>query len=120
VSSSLAGRAKTAASSMRRPSIVVGVGASLAPLLILVVPAVVRLPAVEPLLRQSEFYPGYSRASLVAIPLLALVVVNLGIFVATRSLRSVFVAVLITSVMAWLLLLAALDVVDLLTQPPID
>jgi hypothetical protein len=32
----------------------------------------------------------------------------------------VFVAVFITSVMAWLLLLGALEVVDLLTQPPID
>jgi hypothetical protein len=122
VSSSLAGRAKTAASSTGRPSIAVvaGVGVSFVPLLILLVPVVLRLPAVEPLLHESDFYPSSSRVSLVTIPLLGLVVVNLGILAATRSLRSVLVTALITSVLALVLVLDAVEVVDFLDQPVID
>lgn len=97
-------------------AIVAGLAASAAPLLILVVPAVLRLPVVEPLLHESEFFPGFSRATLVAVPLVGLVAVNLAIAAATRSMRSTLVAVAITTALAVFLVLGAVGLVEELNE----
>jgi len=103
---------------VRRPSlaIVAAVVASVAPLLVLVVPAILHLTAVEPLLHQSEFFPGFSRATLVAMPLAGLVAVNLVIAAATRSMQSALVAVAITTALAVLLVLGAVGFVEGLNE----
>lgn len=90
--------------------------ASTAPLLVLVVPAFLHLPAVDPLLHESELYPGFSRASLVAIPLAGLVFVNVAIVLATRSMRSALVAIAITTALALLLVLGATGLVESLND----
>lgn len=97
-------------------TILAGVGVSVVPLLVLVLPAALGLPAVEPLLHESQFFPGFSRASLVAIPLAGLVIINLAIFVANRSMRSALVASLITSVLALFLVLGAVGLVNSLNE----
>jgi hypothetical protein len=102
----------------RRPTLtlVAAVIVSAAPLLILAVPAALQLPAVQPLLHESEIFPGFSRAFLVAPPLTGLVVVNAVIFAATRSLRSVVAAALITSAVAVLVVLRAVGLVNNLNE----
>ena len=97
-------------------AIVAAVGASAAPLLVLVVPAFLHLPAVEPLLHESELFPGFSRDSLVAVPLAGLVFVNVAIVVATRSMRSAFVAVAITTALALILVIGATGLVESLNE----
>ena len=99
---------------VRRPSfaIVAVLVASAAPLLVLVVPAILHLPAVEPLLHESVFFAGFSRATVVAMPLAGLVAVNLVIAAATRSMRSVLVAVAITTALAVFLVLGAAGFVE--------
>lgn len=99
---------------VRRPSfaIVAALVGSVAPLLVLVVPAALHLQAVEPLLHESEFYPGFSRATLVAIPLVGLVAVNLVIAASTRSMRTTLVAVAITTALALILVPGAVGFVD--------
>ena len=98
----------------RRPSfaIVTALVVSVAPLLVLVVPAVLHLPAVEPLLHESEFFPGFSRATLVAVTLVGLVTVNLAIAAATRSMRGTLVPVAITTALAVLIVLGAVGFVE--------
>ena len=102
----------------RRPNLtlVAAIIVSAAPLLILAVLAALQLPVVQPLLHESVFFPGFSRASLVALPLTGLVVVNGVIFAATRSLRSVVVAALITSAVAGLVVLGAVGLVNDLNE----
>ena len=102
----------------RRPSlaIVAALVASVVPLLVLVVPAVLHLPAVEPLLHESQFFPGFSRATLVAMPLVGLVAVNLVIAAATRSMRGTLVAVAITTALAVFLVLSAVGFVEGLNE----
>ena len=99
---------------VRRPSLVVVAAllASMAPLLVLVVPALVHLPAVEPLLHESELFPPLSRATVVALPLAGLGIVNVAIFAATRSLRYTLVASVVTTTLALLLILGAVDLVN--------
>jgi hypothetical protein len=98
---------------VRRPSlaIVAVLVASAAPLLVLVVPAILHLPAVEPLLHESVFFSGFSRATVVAMPLAGLVAVNLAIAAATRSTGSALVAVAITTALAVFLVLGAVGFV---------
>jgi hypothetical protein len=102
----------------RRPSlaIVAGLVASLAPLLVLVVPAILHLPAVELLLHESELFPGFSRATLVAMPLVGLVAVNFAIAAATRSIWSTLVAVAITTALAVAVVLGAVGLVEGLNE----
>jgi hypothetical protein len=97
-------------------TIVAALALSAAPLLVLVVPAILRLPAVAPLLHESEIFPGFSRVSLVAAPVAGLVVVNLVVFAGSRSLRSLLVASLITSALAWLLVVGAVGLVNDLNE----
>jgi hypothetical protein len=98
---------------VHRPSlaIVAVLVASAAPLLVLVVPVILHLTAVEPLLLESEFFSGFSRATLVAMPLAGLVAVNLVIAAATRSTKSALLAVAITTALAVLLVLGAVGFV---------
>ena len=100
----------------RRPSIAIVaiLVASAAPLLVLVVPAILHLPAVEPLLHDSVLFPGFTRATLAAMPLAALVAVNLVIAAATRSIQSALVAVAITTALAVFLVLGAVGFVEAL------
>lgn len=93
-------------------TLLAGVGVSVVPMLILVLPAALGLPAVEPLLHESQFFPGFSRASLVAIPLAGLVIIDLAILAANRSMRSALVASLISSALALLLVLGAVGLVN--------
>jgi len=86
--------------------------ASVAPLLVLAVPAFLQLPGIEPLLHESVFYPEFSRATLMAMPLAGLVAVNLVIAAATRSMRSTLVAVAITTALAVFLVLGAVGFVE--------
>lgn len=88
----------------------------MAPLLVIVVPALLHLPAVEPLLHESELFPGLSRASVVALPLAGLGSVNVAIFAATRSLRYTLVASVVTTTLALLLILGAVDLVNDLNE----
>jgi len=100
---------------VRRPSLatVAILVASAAPLLVLVVPAILHLPAVEPLLHESVlFFQGFSRATVVAMPLAGLVAVNLVIAAATRSMRSALVASAITTALAVFLVLGAAGFVE--------
>jgi len=101
-----------------RPSLVVVAAllASMAPLLVLVVPGLLHLPAVEPLLHESELFPGLSRASVVALPLAALGIINVAIFAGTRSLRFTLVASVVTTTLALLLILGAVDLVNDLNE----
>lgn len=101
-----------------RPSLVVVAAflASMAPLPVLVVPALLHLPAVEPLLHESELFPPFSRASLVALPLAGLAIVNVAIFAATRSLRYTLVASVVTTTLALLLIVGAVDLVNDLNE----
>ena len=62
--------------------------ASAGPLLFLWVPAALQLRVVEPLLHASVLYPDFSRASLLVVPMAGLVIINVWIFAATRSLGS--------------------------------
>jgi hypothetical protein len=102
----------------RRPSlaIVAALVLSVAPLLVLVMPAVLHLRAVEPLLHESEFFLGFSRATLVAMPLFGLMAANLVIAAATRSVRSTLVAVAITTALAVILVLGAVGLVESLNE----
>jgi hypothetical protein len=86
--------------------------ASVAPLLVLVVPAILHLPGVEPLLHDSVLFPGFSRATVVAMPLVGLAAVNLVIAAATRSMRGTLVAVAITTPLAVFLVLGATEFVE--------
>jgi hypothetical protein len=99
---------------VRRPSpaIVAALVASLAPLLVLVVPAILHLRAIDALLHESVLYPGFSRATLMAMPLAGLVAANLVIAAATRSMRSTLVAVAITTALAVFLILGAVGFVE--------
>lgn len=102
----------------RQPSIaiVAALAASALPLLVLVVPAVLHLPAVDPLLHESELFPGLSRATVVAAPLAGLVFVNVAIVLATRSMRSALVAIAITTALALFLIIGATDLVESLNE----
>ncbi len=81
-------------------AIVAGLAASAGPLLFLWVPAALQLRVVEPLLHASVLYPDFSRASLLVVPMAGLVIINVWIFAATRSLGSALVSSLITSALA--------------------
>jgi len=83
------------------------------PLVVLVLPVVFGLPAMTPLLHESAFYPGFSRAFLVAVPLGGLVLANL-VVVATGSTRSALVAIGITTALAVLIVLGAIESVAML------
>jgi ABC-type enterochelin transport system permease subunit len=100
----------------RSLAIVAVVVASVAPLLILVVPAILHLRAIDALLHESVFYPGFSRATLMAMPLAGLVAANLVIAAATRSMRSTLVAVAITTALAVCLILGAVGFVEGLNE----
>jgi hypothetical protein len=62
--------------------------------------------------RARLFFPGFSRATLVAVPLVGLVAVNLAIAAATRSMRNTLVAVAITTALAVFLVLDAVGFVE--------
>jgi hypothetical protein len=98
----------------RRPILasVVALAASAAPLLVLVVPAALRLSAVEPLLQESQFFPGLSRATVVAVPLVGLVALNLAIAATTRSVRSTLMVAAFTVLVAAAVVLGAVGIVE--------
>ena len=85
---------------------------STAPILVLVVPAVLHLSVVEPLLHESQLAPGFSRATVVAVPLAGLVFVNVAIVITTRSWRSVLVAIAITTALALFVVSGAIGLVE--------
>jgi uncharacterized membrane protein len=95
---------------------VAALAASAAPLLVLVVPAVLHLSAVEPLLHESELFPGFSRDALVAVPLAALAIVNVAIVIATHSIRRALAAIAITTAIAVFLVLGAAAFVESLND----
>ena len=86
--------------------------AAAAPLAVLMVLAVLHRGGVVLLLHESQLFPGFSRAFLVAVPLTWLGLINLGVFAATRSLRATFLAATATSLLALTLVLGAVDFVN--------
>ena len=89
---------------------------SAAPLAVLIVLAVLHRGGVALLLHESELFPGFSRALLVAVPLAGLGFIKLRVFAATRSLRATILAAIATSLLALTLALGAVDIVNSLTS----